>query len=152
MALAWLALSGSRQNMSQCVTVHLWSEENSRESVLFYHVGPRAQEGTQHLSIKWLPTWDFFTKCQGSSIKWLAFIHLYNSAFDSGPSQENCRLTQANSHSLSSTDSPRSAQVLDQLPKSHHLLWGEAFAKCQPPREPCPHDVLLRVQMVKGKS
>ena len=104
------------------------------------------------LSIKWLPTWDFFAQCQGSSIKWLAFIHLYNSAFDSGPSQENCRLPQANSHSLSSTDRPRSAQVLDQLPKSHHLLWGEAFAKCQPPREPCPHDVLLRVQMVKGKS
>ena len=64
------------------------------------------------LSIKWLPTWDFFAQCQGSSIKWLAFIHLYNSAIDSRPSQQSYRMTQANSHGHSSTDSASRAEVL----------------------------------------
>ena len=32
-------------------------------------------------------------------------------------------------------------QLRPQLPKSHHLLWGEIFAKCQPPRDPCPYSL-----------
>jgi hypothetical protein len=97
------------------------------------------------LCVKWPPHWDFLLQCQGSSIEWLAYIYLYNSAIESGPSQQNCRLSQANSHSYASTESPRSVQVLDYSYPSLIICCGEKYLlKWQPPRDPLPLQCLSR--------
>ena len=120
------ALGRTCHSVSQCTCV----QGNLRESVLIYHMGPGLKNAQTHkrtqsiwLYIKWLPQWDFFAQCQGSSIKWLAYIHLCNSALDS--TQQNCRLIQANSHSLASTDSTRPAQVLDHSYPNPIICCGE---------------------------